>query len=108
MALTPPSAPLSRLAGEGTGGEGWVSQPTDCAVGYTLPPAPRAQFFNELLTHDARFLASLGMTTLFRRQHNGKGALGNKLRDSGNVLMQGPVFGHRRRGGTQRCLGLFR
>ena len=29
-------------------GEGWVSQPTACAVGYTLPPAARAQSFNEL------------------------------------------------------------
>jgi len=39
--------------GRGGGGEGWGSRPTAYAVGYTLPPAPRAQFFKELLTHDA-------------------------------------------------------
>jgi hypothetical protein len=42
MALTPPSAPLSRQGGRGDGGEGWVSRPTAHAVGYTLTPAPRA------------------------------------------------------------------
>ena len=54
MALTPPSAPLSRQAGEGTG-EGGLSRPTACAVGYTLPPAPRADILNELLTRHTRF-----------------------------------------------------
>jgi hypothetical protein len=29
-----------------------LSRPTAYAVGYSLPPAPRAQFFNELLTQD--------------------------------------------------------
>ena len=31
--------------GRGDGGEGAVCRPTACAVGYTLPPAPRAEFF---------------------------------------------------------------
>jgi hypothetical protein len=39
--------------GRGGGGEGGLSRPTACAVGYSLPPAPRAEFFNELLTQDA-------------------------------------------------------
>jgi hypothetical protein len=38
-------------AGEGAGGEG-RSAPTAVAVGYIIPPAPRADFFNELLTQD--------------------------------------------------------
>jgi len=52
MALPPPPAPLSRCAGEGTGGEGRLPQPAACAVGYALPPAPRANLLNELLIQD--------------------------------------------------------
>ena len=29
-----------------------LSRPTAYAAGYSLPPAPRAEFFNELLTQD--------------------------------------------------------
>jgi hypothetical protein len=49
MTLTPPSAPLSRRAGEGTGVRVGSRGPTACAVGYPLPPAPRAKSFHELL-----------------------------------------------------------
>jgi len=38
--------------GRGVGGEGGVSRPTACAVGYTLPPAPQAQLLGEPLTRD--------------------------------------------------------
>jgi len=55
MALTPPSAPLSRGAGEGTGVRVGLSRPTAYAVGYSLPPAPRARFFNEPLVQDTSF-----------------------------------------------------
>jgi hypothetical protein len=40
------------LGGRGDGGEGGLSEPTACAVGYGLPPARRAEFLNELLTQD--------------------------------------------------------
>jgi len=39
--------------GRGDGGEGALPRPTACAVGFILPPAPRAEFFNELLTRGA-------------------------------------------------------
>jgi len=42
------------LGGRGDGGEGRCLQPTACAVGYWLPPAPRAEFSNEPLTQDRR------------------------------------------------------
>jgi hypothetical protein len=45
-------APLP-LGGRGDGGEGGLSRPTACAAGYRMLPAPRAEFFNELLTHDS-------------------------------------------------------
>jgi len=35
--------------GRGDGGEAGLSRPTAYAVGYSLPPAPRAELFNELL-----------------------------------------------------------
>jgi hypothetical protein len=35
-----------------------LSRPTAYAVGYSLPPAPRAELFNEPLTHAADFLMS--------------------------------------------------
>ncbi|SPE33070.1 hypothetical protein SBA2_740021 [Acidobacteriia bacterium SbA2] len=41
--------------GRGDGGEGRLSRPTAYAVGYTLPPAPRAEFLNQLFTQDPRF-----------------------------------------------------
>ena len=41
------------LGGRGDGGEGGLSQPTACAVGYGLPPAPRAEFLDELLTENS-------------------------------------------------------
>jgi hypothetical protein len=41
--------------GRGDGGEGGPSRPTACAVGYILPPALRAEIFDELLTQDTNF-----------------------------------------------------
>ena len=38
--------------GRGDGGEGGALAPTAYAVGYWLPPAPRAEFSNVLLTQD--------------------------------------------------------
>jgi len=38
--------------GRGDGGEGWVSRPTAYAVGYALPPAPRAELFDLFLAQD--------------------------------------------------------
>jgi len=38
--------------GRGDRGEGAVRRPTAHAVGYSLPPAPRAEFLNELLIQD--------------------------------------------------------
>jgi len=41
--------------GRGDGGEGGLSLPAACAVGYRLPPAPRADLFNEPLIQRTRF-----------------------------------------------------
>jgi hypothetical protein len=41
--------------GRGDGGEGGLPQPTACAVGYSLPPALRAEILNELLAQDTNF-----------------------------------------------------